>query len=353
MMRLSRLFTLLVLGSGGAFSAPSYESGFLFESNERYPECHASTIVELPNGDLLAAWYAGSREKGSDVAILAARRRSRQDRWGEPFVLADDPHRPEGNPVLFADQRGTVWLFYNVMYGSGEGRTRQGTGWTTCRIHFKTSTDGGFTWSIPGTLTEEWGYITRSRPLQLENGDILLPAHDERDWSSIFFIAEEGKPIWTTGQRIDCGGGFHWGNIEPTLIQRADGSLLCFMRAGGPETRRIWQSESFDQGRTWTKPVTVSLPNPDTAVDLLRLANGHVVLAFNNSTVRRSPLTLALSTDEGTSWCAFRDLESGDGEFSYPTLIQTRDGLIHITYTCSRRAIKHTSIHEDWIRGGG
>ena len=348
-MRLLRLFVLLILGSYGVFSAPFYQADFLFEKNERYPESHGSTIVELPNGDLLAAWYAGSREKGSDVAILAVRRRLGHDQWGAPFVLANDPQRSEGNPALFVDEQGTVWLFYNVMYGSGEGRTRQGTGWTSCKIHYKTSTDGGLTWRTPCTLTEEWGYITRCKPLQLKNGDILLPTHDERDWSSLFFIAEKGEPIWSTGQRIDCGGGFHWGNIEPTAIQRSDGDLLCFMRAGGPETRRIWQSESFDRGRTWTRPVTVSLPNPDAAVDLLRLANGHVILAFNNSTVARSPLTLALSTDEGRSWGAFRDLDSGEGAFSYPTLLQTRDGLIHVTYTYSRRTIKHVCFSEDWI----
>lgn len=351
-MRLLGLFVFVALGSSGVFAAPVFQSDFLFERNERYPESHGSSIVELPDGDLLAAWYAGSREKGSDVAILAVRRERGQDHWEASTVLADDPQRSEGNPVLFVDKQGTVWLFYNVMYGSGEGRTRQGTGWTSCKIHYKTSTDAGATWSLPRTLSEEWGYITRCRPLQLENEDILLPAHDERDWSSLFFIAERGKPIWTTGRRIDCDGGFHWGNIEPTAIQRSNGSLLCFMRAGGPETRRIWKSESFDDGRTWTKPVTVSLPNPDAAVDLLRLANGHIVLAFNNSTVHRTPLTLALSTDEGDSWSAFRDLESGDGSFSYPSLIQSRDGLIHITYTYSRQTIKHVCFSEDWIGGG-
>jgi predicted neuraminidase len=331
------------------WAAPLYESDFLFEANERYPESHGSTITVLPSGDLLAAWYAGSAEKAPDVAILGVRRSPKDQQWSAPFVLTDDPTRSDGNPVLFVDRDQTVWLFYNVMYGKAEGRTRQGTGWTSCKIHYRISSDDGRTWSLPRTLTEEWGYLTRSKPIQLENGDILLPAHDERDWSSLFLIAEEGKPTWTTGQRIDCGGGFHWGNIEPTVIQRADKSLLCFMRAGGPKTHRIWQSESFDLGRTWTHPVTVSLPNPDAAVDLLKLKSGNVVLAFNNSTVERCPLTLALSNDDGKTWVNFRDLETEGGAYSYPSLTEAQDGAIHVTYTYQRKTIKHVRLNEDWI----
>lgn len=349
MKRFSILIYLLSQTVVFSAAAPVLQSDFLFERNEGYPESHGSTIVELPDGDLLAAWYAGSREKGDDVAILGVRRPKGSEQWSRWFVLADDPERSDGNPVLFVDNDGTVWLFYNTMYGSGEGRTRPGTGWTTCKIHYKISTDHGRTWSFPATLTEELGYLTRCSPLQIKNGDILLPAHDERDWSSLFFIAEEGGPIWTTGQRFDCGGGFHWGNIEPTVIQRADESLLCYMRAGGPTTKRIWRSESFDKGRTWTEPATVSLPNPDSAIDLLRLKNGHVVLAFNNSTTARTPLTLALSIDDGDSWTSFRNVESGEGSFSYPSMVQTADGLIHMTYTYSRETIKHVVFNEEWI----
>ena len=170
-----RFFLALVfLGSVSmAISAPFYRADFLFERNERYPESHGSTLVQLPNGDLLAAWYAGSREKGSDVVILAVRRLANSDHWGAPYILTDDPKHSDGNPVLFVDQNDVVWIFYNVMYGSGEGRTRQGTGWTTCKIHYRTSKDNGRVWSLPYTLTEEWGYLTRCKPIQLDNGGYL------------------------------------------------------------------------------------------------------------------------------------------------------------------------------------
>ena len=131
-------FVVLVACSSAASAAPYYTSDFLFERNDRYPHSHGSTIVQLPNDDLLAAWYAGAREKASDVVVLAVRRQRGQSQWGTPYVLADDPKRTDGNPVLFVDREGVVWLFYNVMYGSGKGRTRQGSGWTTCKIHYNT-----------------------------------------------------------------------------------------------------------------------------------------------------------------------------------------------------------------------
>jgi len=337
---------------GGCNKGTSMEitDRFVFQFDERYPSCHGSTILELPNGDLLAAWYAGSREKGDDVVILGARLVSGDTIWSNYEVWADTPDKSEGNPVLFYDRNGVLWLFYQTMYGSGEGRTRQGTGWTTCKIKAKISNDFGMSWQTERTLVEEWGFLTRNKVLQLADGTILLPVHDERDWSSRILISNDDGQNWKFSERIDSGGGFHKGNIEPTIILRDDGKILCFMRSGA-DTNQIWKSLSSDHGEHWSEPVEIDQPNPNSACDLLKLKNGNVVLAFNNTKSNRTPLTLTISTDDGETWAALRNLEDSEGEYSYPAIIQTKDGKIHVTYTYMRNKIKHVELSECWIRG--
>ena len=162
-------------------------SEFVFSPTERFPSSHGSTIVVLPSGDLLAAWYAGSREKAPDVAILCARQPVGRE-WEAARVVADTPGKSEGNPVLFASEEGDVWLFYQTMHGSGEGLTVPGTGWTTCDIKRKHSADGGLSWSADEIIVDEWGYCTRSKPVLLPNGDIVLPIQDTRRWTSLMLI---------------------------------------------------------------------------------------------------------------------------------------------------------------------
>lgn len=310
---------------------------------------HGSTVVELPNGDLFCAWYAGSREKGDDVAIVAAELPSGADAWSAHRVLVDTPGKSEGNPVLFLDASGTLWLFYQTMYGSGEGPTQQGTGWTTCKVKTITSRDGGKTWSEERILIDELGYLTRNKVTVLKDGTVLLPIHDERNWSSRVLISQDKGITWELSGPIDCGLGFHNGNIEPGLLERNDGGVLCYMRTGS-KRYRTWKSVSTDQGRTWTKPVEIDVPNPNAALDLLRLKNGHVLLALNPVPEGgRRQLSVWLSTDDAETWAMFRDVENGEGHASYPTMIESSDGLVHMTYSRPNGGIKHVTFNEAWV----
>jgi len=317
----------------------------VFQPTERFPSSHGSTLVALPGGELLAAWYAGEREKAPDVAILCAHKKPGADRWTQARVVADTPGKAEGNPVLFLSDEGEVWLFYQTMQGSGEGRTRPGTGWTTCNVKRKRSADGGLNWGDEEIIVAELGFCIRSKPCLLPNGDIVLPMHDERNWSSIMLISTDDGQTWAFSDRIDCGRGFNKGNDEPTLLLRRDASLLCYMRSGLSEG--IWQSVSGDGGWTWSPPELTGLPNPNSAVELLGLQSGHALLAFNNSRRARTPLTLALSRDEGASWLHCLDVEDQPGEYSYPALVQSGDGAIHLTYTYRRTHIAHVALTEE------
>ncbi len=135
------------------------------------------------------------------------------------------------------------------------------------------------------------------------------------------------------------------GGSQPTVVQRSDGSLLTLLREGP----RIMQTESRDAGRTWSNARPTALKNPDAGIAMTRLTNGHVVLVFNDSETDRSPLSIVRSLDEGRSWEAPLVLESNPGEYSYPCVIQTSDGRIHITYTFRRYTIKHVELGESWL----
>jgi predicted neuraminidase len=316
--------------------APFFQGEFILERDPDRPSCHASTIAELPDGDLIAAWYAGSAEGEKDVAVVGSRW-SRSDRaWSPVKVFADTPDLSEGNPVLHVDPTGQVWLFYVTMYGEG---------WKSCKIKLRQSGDGGKTWSQERVIRDELGWMTRNKILVLPDADWLLPIYDETRWTSLVYISRDRGKTWQPSAEMESGEG----SIQPSLVRLSDGSLLAYMRTGSETTRRLWESRSRDNGRTWTKPVATGLPNPNSAADMVRLSNGHIVLIFNNTEHGRSPLTAALSTDEGHSWGLMRDLESAEGEYSYPAVIQSRDGLIHATYTWRRERIKHVVFNEAWL----
>jgi predicted neuraminidase len=327
---------LEVAGRGPVKEAPIFEARLVFDEVPGYPSCHAATIAELGNGDLLTAWYAGSREGATDVAILASRLPRGSERWTPPAVIEDTPDKSEGNPVLFVDRQGTVWLFFVTMHGDG---------WTQCKVKYKKSTDQGRTWGEVVVLRDELGWMTGNKPTVLKNGEILLPLYDERQWSTVVMISGDGGKTWKPTAEITSTPG----NIQATVAELSDGSLLSLMRSGGRGEPYIWQATSKDRGRTWSQAAPSGLKNPNARIDLVRLSNGHLVLAFNDTFRGRTPLNVALSQDEGKTWPFNRKVETQPGEYSYPAIIQARDGMIHLVYTYRRTHIKHLRFNESWL----
>jgi len=335
------LLAALLSSRGAVPDTPFFRGELIFapHSVPKYPSCHASTLVELPGGELLAAWFAGSEEGASDTAELGARRAPGATLWTAPTVLVDTPGKSDGNSVLHLDRKNRVWIFYVTKERDREPQ------WAQCRVKYRISTDGGHTFGPERILREELGWMVRNKPIDLANGDLLLPLYDERNWSSLMDISTDDGATWAPSAPLAGQGG----NIQPTVVQLSDGSLLAFMRTGSPH-HLLWKSTSRDNGRTWSPLVETDFPNPNSACDMVRLRNGHLALVWNDSPRDRSPLTVALSSDEGRTWPYRRHLETARGEFSYPAVIQTCDGLIHVTYTYRRTSIKHVAFNEEWIR---
>jgi predicted neuraminidase len=311
---------------------------------------HPASITQLANGDLYLAYYCGSGEYATDTAVYGARLPKGETRWTKPVPIADTPFRSEGNPVVWQAPDGKVWLFYVVRYGKT---------WSTSLIQAKISSDGAKTWSDPMLVTMTQGMMVRSRPLDLPDGGILLPAYHETghdtekvgpDSCSLFFRWDAKEHTWTETNKIRS----RIGNIQPSVARIKDDYLVCYCRRGGDYSDdpagRIVRSESRDGGRTWSDGKETDFKNPNAAVEFLRLRSGNLLLIYNDSTRGRTPLTAALSTDGDKTYPHRRNLIEGPGDFAYPYAIQADDGKIHLVFTSNRRTtIYHAVFTEDDI----
>ena len=315
-------------------------SQFIYDHLDRVPSCHASTIVELPNGDLAAAWYGGEHESSPDSSHYWARLRKGADRWDAPQCLWDVPDHSAGNPRLFLDALQRLWAMLPVNYGKWcAGGTR---------FFYRTSDDAGETWSEPLRVAELDGLLGKNKALLLPDGDFLLPVTIEYDHSSAAVIHLAASGEWEVSAEI--AGVKEESCIQPAFVERGDGSVLALLRTA---EGHIWRATSSDRGRMWSNAEPTALANNHSGIDVVRLDNGHLVLAFNDTSTRaRTPLCLAISEDDGETWPHKIALETDEGEYSYPAVIQASDGVIHVTYTYLRTHIKHVALGEQAILDG-
>ncbi|NPV47251.1 MAG: exo-alpha-sialidase [Armatimonadetes bacterium] len=314
-----------------------FDSHFAFTPIPGRPTCHCAALCQLADDDLLAVWYAGQREGLPDSALLTARFSQKDVQWTAAEVLLDTPGLSDGNAIVFALPDGRVWLFHTVIHGKG---------WSSTLSYWRESDNGGLTWSASRLFDPEEGIVFRCRPLQLPSGRILVPAYDDKDGTSVFFLTDDQGLTWRRSTRLRVAGDQC---IQPAPVQRADGSLLAYMRCG--DRGHLWQSVSTDEGATWTPPEPVDLPNPNAGVDMQKLQTGELLLAANLTTHSRSPLCLLLSEDEGQTWATRAIVAHDPGqEFSYPQLLQARDGACHLLYTWRRERIRHLIFDTEWLR---
>jgi predicted neuraminidase len=308
------------------------KSEFIYESAP-FPSCHASTLVETKDG-LVAAWFGGTHEKHPDVGIWMARQEG--DQWTAPVevtngVQADGKRYPTWNPVLFQPQAGPLLLFFKA------GPTP--SSWWGMLI---TSKDNGKTWRKAERLPDGILGPIKNKPVQLKSGDILSPTSSEHDgWRVHFERSTDGGKTWSATPPVNDGKEI--GAIQPSILQHQDGRLQAI---GRTQQDRIFTIESTD-GQQWGKMTLLDLPNPSAGTDAVTLADGRFLLVYNHTTRKsggRERLNVAVS-DDGRKWKAALALEHDPGkEFSYPAVIQTRDGLVHITYTWHRKKIRHVVV---------
>jgi predicted neuraminidase len=306
-------------------------------------QAHASTIVEMGNGDFLCAWFGGAEEGTNDVAIWNSRFDG--ESWGKASVLIDHENIPCGNPVLFRTGDRT-WL----MYKSGPNMPG---GWAGRSIY---SDDDGKTWSDPAVMPAGIYGPVKNKPIILSDGIVLCPNSSENyeAWTGYMNLLDLETGRWTISNPIAVPG-FPHGVIQPTVWDAGDGHIVALMRAT-QEIGRIVRSDSFDNGRTWSDGTPTDLPNNNSGFDAVKLVDGRVVLIYNH-TLRADPhggryrIHLAVSRDDGDTWSEPWLLEGDERELSYPAIIEGSDGRVHMTYTWNRIGVRHAVFSPEEIDG--
>jgi predicted neuraminidase len=356
---------------------------------------HAANLAVLPDGSLACVWFAGTQEGVADISVTLSRLDG--DRWSEPIQLSDDPTRSEQNPVLYVHD-STVWLLWTSQHAGNQD---------TARVLRRISTDGGQSWGPIHTLlpeTAEGGVFIRQPIVRLPSGRLLLPIFHcvrvpgrkwvgDHDYSGVM-ISDDSGQSWREVVVPDSTGCVHM-----NIGRLADGALVALYRSRWADA--IYRSTSIDDGDSWSAPEPTDLPNNNSSIQFVVLADDRLALVFNESSAAdamarrmslydeidddglaegeaaaeagpvgrafwgapRAPMTLAISEDGGVTWPVRRNLEIGDGyclsnnsrdglnrEFSYPTITAAGDAL-HIAFTRFRQAIEYVEVTLDWIRG--
>ena len=342
-MPIAALIVVAALGTDLSTQPGVVKVEFLYEQAP-FPECHASTIAETPAG-LVAAWFGGTEEKNPDVGIWLSRNDGKS--WSAPVEVANGieseaKRYPCWNPVLFQmpdesppagepgakPKPGPLMLFYKV-----------GPSPSTWWGMLTKSTDSGQSWSKPLRLPDTFAGPIKNKPIMLSGGKLLCPSSTEDNgWRIHMEWTGDGGASWTRTDAL-CDGKTKQA-IQPTVLVQG-GKLIALCR--NRQRTHIWQTTSSDGGVIWSDLEPVNLPHPGSGIDGVTLKDGRHLLVYNHTTRGRSPLNVALS-DDGKTWQAALVLEREPGEYSYPAVIQTSDGLVHITYTWKRERVKHVVV---------
>ena len=314
---------------------------------------HPASIAEFKNGDLYLVYYGGAGEYAIDTGVFGSRK-TKKGKWTTPELIANEPGRSVGNGVIWQDPGGVIWLFYVVRYGKT---------WSTSRIHAKTSKDNAQTWSESFVISDVEGMMVRNKPIVLSTGEYILPVYHEAgtdtesvgaESTSRFLRKEPDSPRWTEIGVIRSKKG----NIQPAVVEIAPKHLVAYCRRGGgygpTKDGFAVRAESRDAGRTWGEGVDSTFRNPNSALDLLKLKSGNLLMIFNDSTHQRTPLVAALSVDRDKTWAYSRSVGAEPKQsYAYPFAVQGADGRIHVVYTSDNRStINHAVFDEAWIKEG-
>jgi predicted neuraminidase len=373
-------------------------------------QSHAANLLTLPDGRLGCVWFGGTQEGVPDISIWFSTLEPGSSQWSEPEQLSDDSARSEQNPILFTAPDETLWLLYTAQKAGNQD---------TAEVRRRISTDSGRTWGPVETLfaaNETGGVFVRQLPVVLPSGRLIVPIFrcittPGEKWvgnsdDSAVMISDDAGATWTETVLPGSLGCVHM-NIQPV----ADGSLLALFRSRWADS--IYESRSTDDGATWSEPVPTELPNNNSSIQFVALADGRLALVYNHSRAEenterrlslydeiddeglaeeqgqvaepvpgaaslgeggargafwgtpRSPMTLAISEDSGRTWPIRRNLDVGDGyclsnnsrdglnrEYSYPSIHQGPDGALNIAYTYFRQAIKFVRVDPQWAYEG-
>jgi len=323
-----------------------------------FPECHSASIVETRKGDLVATYFGGTKERNPDVCIWVSRKPKGSKDWTKPQLVADgvgivhgnEPSQEPGqreacwNPVLYETPSGELQLYFKI--GPNVA------GWKGWRV---VSKDGGKTWSRREPLPDDIYGPIKNKPVLIGCKDaggrtvqrLIAPTSDERNgWKVYFELSDDMGKTWRRTAFVEADSGVK--AIQPSIILLPDGRLEALCRT---RSRHIGVTYSSDNGETWSKLQLIDTPNNNSGIDAVTLQDGSFAMICNDWPIEptkekgaRTPLSILRSSD-GIHWNHWITLEDSPIlQYSYPSIIQSRDGHIHVVYTWRRQRIKHVEL---------
>ena len=401
MKRLMQSHLLVLILMRGAFAdAPLFESGPIFDPEqaiEPHGHVHASCIIECPNGDLRAVWYENGRnlpapyfneqkDKAANVRIGGSRRQAGATEWEQPFTMSDTFGVSDNNPCMVIDKQGRLWLLHATLLGVPDWS------WGSCVLRYMVSSrydhpgrpmwdksnllvpqvtgfDAVLAVALEARKSEGWpvekieearkyiesetarpladriGWMPRAHPLLRNDGAILVPLANENSSAACMAITSDNGDTWTFSKLVP-----DLGLEQPSVVQFPDGSMTAFFRN---DSGRIKRSDSADGGITWGPVTRTDIPHPNAGIEAILLASGKLLLIYNDDEEERDSLAVSLSEDRGATWRWSRHLENTKGgRFDYPSVVQSKDGSIHATYSFNLQTVKHVHFNEAWVMGG-
>ena len=396
---LTLIFVVTYSSTRIAFANPLYEAEAVFDpTSGDHGHVHASCIVECPNGDIRVVWYENGtplpepafskqKDKSDDVRIGGVRKPAGATAWEPTFVMSDTFGVADNNPCMVIDKSGRLWLIRATLLGVPDWS------WGSGLIRYQISTDyqkpGRPTWAkeeilvphpqgieavldtsfaamekqpernserleayrrhikelLKQPLTSRLGWMPRAHPLIRSDGTLMIPLSNENFNVAAMAMTSDGGETWSMSKMVPEAG-----LTQPTLVEFPDGKLSAFFRNSDPR-RRIKRSDSRDGGITWSEVTLTTLPHLGAGIEALRLRNGHLVMVFNDKEKDpRDRLAVSISTDDGKTWTGTRHLENvPNARFDYPSIIQSKDDTLHVTYSDNLKTIKHVHFNEQWV----
>lgn len=336
-----------------------------------FKTAHAPALLELENGDLLCAWFAGSFEGSADIKVICSRLPKGADAWEQPVQISYDPKRSEQNPSLFAGPDGAVWAMYTAQLDRVPGKDNMQF---TSVVRRQKSFDGGKTWSKYDTVFPKEGTFCR-QPIQILSSGrwifgnwICTDSGGLAGDPTVFQISDDAGKTWREVAMPNSNG-----HVHANVIELENGHLVAFMRSRAADF--IHRSESFDNGDSWSEPIPTPLPNNNSSISAVKLASGRIAIACNPTCTPnpvagvaawpglRCPVAVALSEDGGKTFPMIRWMERGEGfmgdenktnnkQYEYPYLMQGKDGALHLAFAYkNRKGIKYMTFREEDVMG--
>jgi predicted neuraminidase len=364
------LFTFAVVAAWAAGAAvaapldlngtvvPDADGSFFAYLSPPYPQNHAASIEQLPNGDLVIAWFSGLKEEAPNCSIAVSRLPAGSSQFTPSQVVSERINYSNQNPVLFFDTTTSVLHLYHAQLAANAGEGE------STLLHLQSS-DNGASWTAPEPFLsiKGGGVFDRNRIIVRKDGSLLFPLYFTTDGTPnspfLLFSAAGNHSDWTGPRAVSSKAA---NLVQPSVVRTAPDTLTMFLR--DREAKNIYACTSTDEGDTWTDPSTAAaggLPNNNAGIEAFQLQSGATLLLFNNEsgTGTRTPMTAALSYDGGHTWPYSRNLQvhddnsTGATEYSYPTVLQTPDSTVHSAYTYDRICIKYRRFTEAWVKQGG